>query len=165
MPGETIRSNAYDLQEKLNIIQSQEPSRVPNADGVLKEQLVLGLKDDLLQGEKKRRVKAEKDLTFIQLMQEAITWSEEEEVQVPSNLRSSTHSRCAFMPPLQQRALQPLSPWSRSMKLFNRLLPDKSVSWTRGRKSLLSPSHILKVTLEKLCCRLPTGYDLQQQMA
>ncbi len=93
MPGETIRSYAYDLQEKLSIIQSREPSRVPDADGILKEQLVLGIKDDSLRREMKRRVKAEKDLTFIQLMQEAITWSEEEEVQVPSNLRTSTRSR------------------------------------------------------------------------
>lgn len=93
MPGETIRSYAYDLQEKLSIIQNREPSRVPDADGVLKEQLVLGLKDDSLRREMKRRVKTERDLTFIQLMQEAITWSEEEEVQVPSNLRSSTRSR------------------------------------------------------------------------
>ncbi len=93
MPGETIRSYAYDLQEKLSIIQSREPSRVPDADGILKEQLVLGIKDDSLRREIKRRVKAEKDLTFIQLMQEAITWSEEEEVQVPSNLRTSTRSR------------------------------------------------------------------------
>ncbi len=46
MPGETIRSYAYDLQEKLSIIQSREPSRVPDGDGTLKEQLVLGLKDD-----------------------------------------------------------------------------------------------------------------------
>ncbi len=93
MPGETIRSYAYDLQEKLSIIQSREPSRVPDADGILKEQLVLGIKDDSLRREMKRRVKAEKDLTFIQLMQEAITWSEEEEVQVPSNLRTNTRSR------------------------------------------------------------------------
>ncbi len=92
MPGETIRSYAYDLQEKLSIIQSRELSRVPDVDGVLKEQLVLGLTDDSLRREMKRRVKAEKDLTFIQLMQEAITWSEEEEVQVPSNLRTSTRS-------------------------------------------------------------------------
>ncbi|XP_052392086.1 uncharacterized protein LOC127939541 [Carassius gibelio] len=93
MPGETIRSYAYDLQEKLSIIQSREPSRVPDADGVLKEQLVLGLKDDSLRREMKRRVKTEKDLTFIQLMQEVITWSEEEEVQVPSNPRTSTRPR------------------------------------------------------------------------
>ncbi|XP_048062052.1 uncharacterized protein LOC125277609 [Megalobrama amblycephala] len=93
MPGETIRSYAYDLQEKLSIIQNRKPSRVPDADGVLKDQLVLGLKDDSLRREMKRRVKTERDLTFIQLMQEAITWSEEEEVQVPSNLRSSTRSR------------------------------------------------------------------------
>ncbi len=48
MPGETIRSYAYDLQEKLSIIQSREPSRVPDADGILKEQLVLSIKDDSL---------------------------------------------------------------------------------------------------------------------
>jgi len=93
MPGETIRSYAYDLQEKLSIIQNRDPSRVPDTDGVLKEQLVLGLKDDSLRREMKRRIKAERDLTFIKLMQEAITWSEEEEVQVPCNLRSSTRSR------------------------------------------------------------------------
>lgn len=92
MPGETIRSYAYDLQEKLSIIQNREPSRVPDPDDVLKEQLVLGLSDDSLRREMKRRVKAEKDLTFVQLMQETITWSEEEEVQVPSNVRTSTHS-------------------------------------------------------------------------
>lgn len=92
---ETIRSYAYDLQEKLNIIQNREPSRVPDADAVLKEQLMLGLKDDSLRREMKRRLKDEKDLSFIQLMQEAITWSEEEEVQVPTTSKSSIRSRGA----------------------------------------------------------------------
>lgn len=91
--GETIRSYAYDLQEKLNRVLNRDAGRVPDADAVLKEQLVLGLKDDFLRREMKRRVKAEGDLTFTQLMQAAITWSEEEEVQTSCSMRSSTRSR------------------------------------------------------------------------
>lgn len=90
MPGETIRSFAYDLQGKLTIIRNRESSRVPDADGILKEQLVLGFRDDLLRREMKRLAKTEKGMTFIELMQEAITWSEEEEVQVTGNARSGT---------------------------------------------------------------------------
>lgn len=91
--GETIRSYAYDLRERLNRVQRREPGRVADAEKVLKEQLVLGLKDDFLRREMKRRIKAEPDLSFVQLMQAAITWSEEEEVQPPSNVRSSTCAR------------------------------------------------------------------------
>ena len=43
MPGETIHSYAYDLQEKLIKIQRREPDKVPDTDSVLKEQLVMGL--------------------------------------------------------------------------------------------------------------------------
>lgn len=88
--GETIRSYAYDLRERLNRVQRREPNRVADAENVLKEQLVLGLKDDFLRREMKRRVKSEPDLSFVQLMQAAITWSEEEETQTS---RSSTRAR------------------------------------------------------------------------
>lgn len=57
MQGEMIRSYAYDLQERLSRIQRREPGRVPDAESVLKEQLVLGLRDDFLRREMKRRVK------------------------------------------------------------------------------------------------------------
>ncbi|KAI4904285.1 hypothetical protein NFI96_007443, partial [Prochilodus magdalenae] len=93
MSGETIRAYAYDLQEKLNRVLSRDSDRVPDADAVLKEQLVLGLKDDFLRREMKRKVKEDKDLSFTQLMQAAITWSEEEEVQASCSMRSSTRSR------------------------------------------------------------------------
>ncbi len=53
--GETIRY-AYDLQERLNRVQRREPARVTDAEKVLKEQLVLGLKDDFLRREMKRRI-------------------------------------------------------------------------------------------------------------
>ncbi|GAA6102663.1 uncharacterized protein LOC107716059 [Tachysurus ichikawai] len=46
--GETIRSYAYDLRERLHRVQRREPNRVADVENVLKEQLVLGLKDDFL---------------------------------------------------------------------------------------------------------------------
>ncbi|XP_042624230.1 uncharacterized protein cuzd1.1 [Cyprinus carpio] len=91
--GETIRSYAYDLRERLNRVQRREPARVADAEKVLKEQLVLGLKDDFLRREMKRRIKAEPDLCFVELMQAAITWSEEEKAQPSSNVRPSTRAR------------------------------------------------------------------------
>ncbi|KAI5609495.1 hypothetical protein C0J50_9467, partial [Silurus asotus] len=91
--GETIRSYAYDLRERLNRVQRREPNRVADVENVLKEQLVLGLRDDFLRREMKRRIKSEPDLTFVQLMQAAIVWSEEEETQTPSNVRSSTRAK------------------------------------------------------------------------
>lgn len=91
--GETIRSYAYDLRERLNRVQRREPNRVADVENVLKEQLVLGLRDDFLRREMKRRLKSEPGLTFVQLMQAAIIWSEEEETQTSSNVRSSTRAR------------------------------------------------------------------------
>lgn len=93
MPGETIRSYAYDLQEKLMRVHSRDPQRVPEADGMLKEQLVLGLRDDILRREMKKRLKEDEKLTFVELMQSAISWSEEEEVQASNGQRCSSHSK------------------------------------------------------------------------
>lgn len=55
MPGETIRSYAYDIQEKLMRIRRRDPNRVPNVEGMLKEQLALGLCDDILRNQGKSR--------------------------------------------------------------------------------------------------------------
>lgn len=93
MQGETIRSYAYDLQERLSKVQRREPNRVPDAESVLKEQLVLGLRDDFLRREMKRRVKEDTGLTFVQVMQAAITWAEEEETQTPNNPTPSPRVR------------------------------------------------------------------------
>ncbi|XP_076730651.1 retrovirus-related Pol polyprotein from transposon 412 [Maylandia zebra] len=91
MSSETVRTYAYDLQEKLALIKRREPNRVPDSETVLKEQLVLGLRDDLLRREMKRRVKEEKGLTFIGLLHAAVDWSEEEEAQ--SSLASQSRLR------------------------------------------------------------------------
>ncbi len=93
MQGETIRSYAYDLQERLSRVKCREPNSVPDAESVLKEQLVLGLRDDFLRCEMKRRVKEDASLTFVQVMQAAITWSEEEETQTANIQKPSTRVR------------------------------------------------------------------------
>lgn len=41
----------------------------------------------------KRRVKEDASLTFVQVMQAAITWAEEEETQMPNNPKPSIHVR------------------------------------------------------------------------
>lgn len=44
VPEEAICSYTYDLQKKLTKIQYKELNKVPDADGMLKGQLVLSLK-------------------------------------------------------------------------------------------------------------------------
>ena len=95
MPGETIRSYAYDIQEKLMRIRRRDSNRVPNAEGMLKEQLALGLRDDILRREIKKRLKENGDFTFAELMQDAISWSEEEEVQTSDAVQSSSRAKGA----------------------------------------------------------------------
>lgn len=62
--GKTIHSYANDLLERLSCVQRREPRRVVDAENVLKEQLVLGLRDDFLRREMKRR-KAELNMSFV----------------------------------------------------------------------------------------------------
>ncbi|KAL2086778.1 hypothetical protein ACEWY4_017837 [Coilia grayii] len=93
MTGETIHSYAYDLQEKLMSIQRRDSKRVPDADLMLKEQLALGLRDDILRREIKKRLKENEGLTFSELMQDAISWSEEEEARALDGMRSSSRSK------------------------------------------------------------------------
>ncbi len=64
-------------------------------ESVLKEQLSLGLRDDFIRREMKRRIKEERSLTFAQLMQDAITCSEEEEAQSEGSLKTPVRARAA----------------------------------------------------------------------
>ena len=78
-PGEKICAYAYDLQEKLHKLKRRDPKRIQDPDKMLKEQFVLGLRDDFLRRETKRQEKAQPALACLYLMNAAITWSEEEE--------------------------------------------------------------------------------------
>ncbi|KAK3536658.1 hypothetical protein QTP86_015450, partial [Hemibagrus guttatus] len=90
---QTIRSYSYDLQLRLSRVQRRESNSIPDAESVLKEQLILGLPDDFLKREMRRQIKEDASLTFVQVMQAAITWSEEEETQTANNQKTSTRVR------------------------------------------------------------------------
>lgn len=96
LAGEKIRAYAYDLQEKLRKLKRRDPERVQDLDRMLKEQFVLGLKDDFLRREMKRQEKEQPARTFLDLMHASITWSEEEEAPAASaakgSVRGAVHS-------------------------------------------------------------------------
>lgn len=91
--NERVRAYGYDLQEKLRRLKRRDPSYIPNPDAMLKEQFVLGLRDDNLRREMKRQTREKPTLTFSLLMQAAIDWSEEEETS--QALRDKSHARGA----------------------------------------------------------------------
>ncbi|KAJ8361970.1 hypothetical protein AAFF_G00409060 [Aldrovandia affinis] len=101
--GEKVRAYAYDLQDKLNQLKAQDSTRVPDIDVMLKEQFVIGLRDDTLRREMKKEVKEKPTQTFSALMQAAIDWCEEEEIsQDPSSknqARGAVHVAQAVDPP------------------------------------------------------------------
>ncbi|KAJ8378736.1 hypothetical protein AAFF_G00236560 [Aldrovandia affinis] len=101
--GEKVKAYAYDLQDKLNQLKAQDSTRVPDIDVMLKEQFVIGLRDDTLRREMKKEVKEKPTQTFSALMQAAIDWCEEEETtQDPSSknqVRGAVHVAQAVDPP------------------------------------------------------------------
>ena len=88
-PGEKIRAYAYDLQEKLRKLKWRDPGQIQDPDKMLKEQFVLGLRDDFLRCETKRQEKAQPALD---LMNAAITWSE---AAARGTVRGAVHATAA----------------------------------------------------------------------
>ena len=93
MAGERIRSYGYDLQEKLRRLKRCDTKCISDPDTMLKEQFVLGLREDNLRREMKRQAKEQPTLIFNLLMQAAIDWSEEEETSQAT--RDKSHTRGA----------------------------------------------------------------------
>ncbi|XP_041958650.1 uncharacterized protein cuzd1.1 [Alosa sapidissima] len=97
--GEKIRAYAYDLQEKLRRLKRRDPERIRDSEKMLKEQFVLGLRDDFLRREMKRQEKQQPAETFLDLMHAAIIWSEEEEAPAAGAakgpVRGAVHSTVA----------------------------------------------------------------------
>ena len=93
MAGERIRAYGYDLQEKLRRLKRRDSKCISDPDSMLKEQFVLGLRDDNLRREMKRQAKEQPTQIFNLLMQAAIDWSEEEETSQAT--RDKSHTRGA----------------------------------------------------------------------
>lgn len=82
-PNETVRSFAYDLQERMRNITRRDIKRVPCSNLSLNEQFVSGLRDDGIRRSVKMKLREIPEIGFTDLMQLAIDWSEEEESTAP----------------------------------------------------------------------------------
>ncbi len=89
LDGETIRSYSAVLLELLEVLTRKDPRSVNDPDRVLAEHFAEGLRDRILRREIKQQLRQRPDIPFIDLREEAIRWSEEEERQPPAKQRSA----------------------------------------------------------------------------
>ena len=88
LDGETIRAYSAVLLELLEVLR-KDPRSVNDPDRVLAEHFAEGLRDRVLRREIKQQLRQQPDIQFIDLREEAIRWSEEEERQPPAKQRSA----------------------------------------------------------------------------
>lgn len=79
LEGESIRSFAAALQGLLETLTRKDSRSVNDPDRVLAEHFAEGLKDRVLRREVKQQLRLRPDMAFVELREEAIMWSEEEE--------------------------------------------------------------------------------------
>ena len=89
LDGETIRSYSAVLLELLEVLTRKDPRSVNDPDRVLAEHFAEGSRDRILRREIKQQLRQRPDIPFIDLREEAIRWSEEEERQPPAKQRSA----------------------------------------------------------------------------
>ena len=93
LDGETIRSYSAVLLELLEVLTRKDPRSVNDPDRVLAEQFAEGLRERILRREIKQQLPQRPDIQFIDLREEAIRWSEEEERHPPAKQRSAGNRR------------------------------------------------------------------------
>ena len=89
LDGETIRSYSVVLLELLEVLTRKDPRSVNDPDHVLAEQFAEGLRERILRREIKQQLRQRPHIQFIDLREEAIRWSEEEERHPPAKQRSA----------------------------------------------------------------------------
>ena len=76
---ETLRAFSHGLSELMDKVMLKSPSSVTNRDATLRDQFADNVKDLHLKRELKRLVRTNPSCTFLEIREEAIRWSEEEE--------------------------------------------------------------------------------------
>ena len=89
LDGETSRGYSAFLLELREVLTRKDPRPVNDPNRVLAEHFAEGLRDRILRREIKQRLRQRPDIQFIDLREEAIRWSEEEERQPPAKQRSA----------------------------------------------------------------------------
>ena len=89
LDGEIIRSHSVVLLELLEVLTTKDPRSVNDPDRVLAEHFAEGLRDRIFLREIKQQLRQRPDIPCIDLREEVIRWSEEEERQPPAKQRSA----------------------------------------------------------------------------
>ena len=78
--GETLREYSYALLDLIRKVIRKDDTLIPNKDKSLCDQFSENVRDVMLRTHLKRLVRSDPNMTYLKLREEAIMWSEEEEV-------------------------------------------------------------------------------------
>ena len=102
--GESLRSYSHALSTLLDKITSKDSTSIPNRDPTLRDQFADNVRDSHLRKELKRMVRTDPGCTFLQVREEAIRWSEEDEKPEKQHRMASTSTQEALVQPTTQEA-------------------------------------------------------------
>lgn len=94
-PDESLRSYSYALMGLMRKVTKKDPSWLVNEERTLCDQFSQNVRDILLRKHLKQIVRLNPDIPFLELRQEAILWSEEEEYADTEKHYPSTETMCA----------------------------------------------------------------------
>ena len=78
-PNETLREYSYVLMDLMSKITKRDSAWIPNREKTLSDQFSQNVRDTMLRKHLKQIVRIRPDIPFLDLREEAIMWSEEEE--------------------------------------------------------------------------------------
>ena len=89
--GETLRAFSHGLRELLGRATKVDPKAVVDQDKTLRDQFAGNVRDTLLRKELKRFTREHPEITFLDVREEALRWSEEEDKPIRAAHDSSSH--------------------------------------------------------------------------
>lgn len=105
--GETLRLFSHALLELIELVAQKCPEAVTNKDQVLRDHFADNVKDSLLRKELRRMIHEHPAVQFMDVREEAIRWSEEEEkVTSKKTATTSEISRSTLSEPQAQATVQ-----------------------------------------------------------
>ncbi|CAG2202064.1 unnamed protein product [Mytilus edulis] len=105
-PNESLREYSYVLMDLMSKITNKDSTWMPNKEKTLCDQFSQNVQDSYLRKHLKQIVRAQSHIPFLDLREEAIMWSEEEEYK---DKRYNTKRRKVKQPILYQKNLQLMS--------------------------------------------------------
>ena len=98
METESLREFSYALLKLLNKVTNRDEALIPNRNRTLCDQFAQHVADPILRKELKRVIRINPDIDFLDLRQEAILWSEEEECDRPCKRKDNVVPESTSVP-------------------------------------------------------------------